>query len=140
VQPTPYLFFAGDCFAAMTLYAETLGGEVLPVTRNSDAASPEDRMPGPDHAVTNMVIRTDGGLMMGSDAPEEHRQKPQSFRLQLEAGSSSEFERLHETLGRDAREIAMPPCETFWAERFAMFTDRFGTPWMLNFTGVKRSR
>jgi PhnB protein len=22
--------------------------------------------------------------------------------------------------------------ETFWAHRFAMFQDRFGTPWMIN--------
>jgi PhnB protein len=31
----------------------------------------------------------------------------------------------------------MEPAEVFWAERFAMFTDRFGTPWMLDFTGNK---
>ena len=24
---------------------------------------------------------------------------------------------------------------TFWAERFAMLTDRFGVPWMINFDG-----
>lgn len=41
----PLPFFAGDCFPAMTLYAEALGGEVVAVMRNSDAA-PEDRMPG----------------------------------------------------------------------------------------------
>jgi hypothetical protein len=29
----------------------------------------------------------------------------------------------------------MAPDETFWVERFAMFTDKFGTPWMLNFEG-----
>jgi PhnB protein len=26
----------------------------------------------------------------------------------------------------------MPMEETFWAQRFAMFTDKFGTPWMIN--------
>ena len=26
----------------------------------------------------------------------------------------------------------MPLGETFWAHRFAMLTDRFGTPWMIN--------
>jgi PhnB protein len=26
----------------------------------------------------------------------------------------------------------MPLQETFWAARFAMFRDRFGTPWMIN--------
>jgi PhnB protein len=33
--------------------------------------------------------------------------------------------------------MPMPPGDTFWAERFAMFTDRFGTPWMLSFTGSR---
>jgi PhnB protein len=26
----------------------------------------------------------------------------------------------------------MPIQETFWAQRFGMLTDRFGTPWMIN--------
>ena len=137
MQPNPYLFFAGDCFEAMTLYAEALGGEVLSVMRNSDAASPEDRMPGSDDAVLNMVIRTDNGLMMASDNTQEMYDTPQGFRLQLEASSVEDFERLNGALAKDAREIAMPAGETFWAERFTMFTDRFGTPWMLNFTGSK---
>ena len=136
MQPTPYLFFAGDCFEAMSLYAELLGGTVEGVMRNRDAR-PEDRMPGGDDMVMNMLVRTDGGTIMGSDAPPEWRSKPQGFRLQLEAASAAEFDRLHAALGKDARAVDMPPSETFWAERFAMLTDRFGTPWMLNHTGSK---
>ncbi|MEQ1513776.1 MAG: hypothetical protein ABL934_13995 [Lysobacteraceae bacterium] len=29
-------------------------------------------------------------------------------------------------------EIQMPLQETFWAHRWASFTDRFGKPWMIN--------
>jgi len=137
MQPNPYLFFLGDCFEAMSLYADVLSGEIVSVTRNSDAANPEDRMPGPDDAVMNMGLKTDGGMMFGSDAPEEWHKTPQGFRLQLECASADEFDRLHEALGKDAKAVDMPAGETFWAERFTMFTDRFGTPWMLNFTGSK---
>jgi PhnB protein len=28
--------------------------------------------------------------------------------------------------------ITMPIGETFWADRFGMVIDRFGTPWMVN--------
>ena len=28
--------------------------------------------------------------------------------------------------------ITMPLGETFWAVKFGMLTDRFGTPWMIN--------
>jgi PhnB protein len=33
----------------------------------------------------------------------------------------------------DGGQIKMPIQQTFWAERFGMLTDRFGTPWMINF-------
>jgi PhnB protein len=29
----------------------------------------------------------------------------------------------------------MPIERTFWAERFGMVVDRFGTPWMVNYEG-----
>jgi PhnB protein len=28
--------------------------------------------------------------------------------------------------------VQMPIQQTFWAARFGMLTDRFGTPWMIN--------
>ena len=137
MQPTPYLFFPGTCFEAMSLYADLLGGEVLGVVRNSDAAKPEDRMPAPDDAVMNMAVKTDGGMILGSDAPMDWHKTPQGFRLQLECPTAAEFDRLYAALGQEAQAVDMPVGETFWAERFTMFTDRFGTPWMLNFTGAK---
>ena len=76
MQPNPYLFFTGDCFEAMSHYVEVLGGEIVSVSRNADAASPEDRMPGPDDAVMNMSIKTDGGLLFGSDTPPEWHKTP----------------------------------------------------------------
>ena len=94
-------------------------------------------MPGPDDAVMNMGLETDGGMIFGSDAPKEWHKAPQGFRLQLECASYEEFDRLENALGKDAKAVDMPAGETFWAERFTMFTDRFGTPWMLNFTGAK---
>ena len=32
----------------------------------------------------------------------------------------------------DGGSIQMPIQETFWAKRFAMLTDRYGIPWMIN--------
>lgn len=137
MNPTLYLFFKGQCFEAMTLYADALGGTVEGVFRNKDAAAPEDRMPGGDELVMNMSVRLGDALMMGSDNSDDMYQAPQGFRVQIETPSLSDFERLHDALAEGAKQVAMPPGETFWAERFAMFTDRFGTPWMLNYTGNK---
>ncbi|CUX80434.1 MAG: PhnB protein [Roseibaca calidilacus] len=136
MHPTPYLFFQGDCFEAMTLYADGLGGKVVAVMRNSDAP-PEDQMPGGDEMIMHMAVQTDGGMIYASDNPAEYYERPQGMRLHIEVTSLAEFDRLHDLLAKDARDIAMAPSETMWSERFAMFTDRFGTPWMLDLTGAK---
>lgn len=137
MRPNPYLFFPGTCYEAMSLYADVLGGEVTFVMRNSDAARPEDRMPGGDHLVMNMAIKLDDTVLFGSDNSAEMYRAPQGFYLQIELATAAEFDRVCDALGKDAQRVDMPAGETFWAERFTMFADRFGTPWMLNYTGSK---
>jgi hypothetical protein len=78
------------------------------VMRNSDAARREDRMPSSDDAVTNVVVRTDGGVMMGSDGPEDRRKDMRGFHRQLEATSAEEIRRLHAAPSPGARDVAMP--------------------------------
>jgi PhnB protein len=137
MEPTIYLFFNGHCLEAMTHYAETLGGEVGGVFRNADAPDAESRMPGGDDLVMNMAMRLGTATVMASDAPDGMYGRPQGFAVSVSPPSRAEFDRIFEALAKDAQSITMPPGETFWAERFAMFTDRFGTPWMLNYAGAK---
>ena len=137
MEPTIYLFFKGNCLEAMTHYAETLGGEVHDVFRNADAPDPASRMPGSDDMIMNMSLQLGGATVMASDNTAEMYEKPQGFRVSIAPESLAEFERIYAALAKGAQSVAMAPGETFWAERFAMFTDRYGTPWMLNYTGAK---
>jgi PhnB protein len=50
--------------------------------------------------------------------------------LTLECDSSSEAERVCALLSEEGQ-VFMPMAETFFAHRFAMCRDRFGTSWML---------
>ena len=137
MEPTIYLFFKGDCLEAMTRYAEVLGGEIGGVFRNADVQDPDSRMPGGDDMVMNMCMTLDGATIMASDNSEEFYVQPQGFRVAISPASRAEFDRVYAALAEGARSVEMAPEETFWAERFAMFTDRHGTPWMLNFEGAK---
>ncbi len=137
MEPTIYLFFNGNCLEAMTHYAKVLGGEITGVMRNGDAPNPESRMPGADDLVMNMNLRLGKSNLMASDAADGWHEKPQGFAVAIDAASIEEFDRVHGQLSQDAQEVLMQPAETFWAERFAMFTDKYGTPWMLGFTGNK---
>lgn len=136
MEPTVYLYFNGNCEEAMRFYADTLGGEILGVFRNSSAPSPEARMPGGDHLVMNMSMKLGSATMMASDAPDEYYTKPQGFSISVSPASLEETDRVYGTLSKGGN-VTMPLGETFWAERFAMFTDRYGTPWMINFAGSK---
>jgi len=137
MNPTIYLMFAGNCLEAMTLYANTIGGTILHVSKNSDVPDPSCAMPGGPDLVMHLSMQVPGGFMMASDCPPEMYQAPRGFSVSLAPETRAEFDRLFSVLAADAKDMMMPPDETFWAERFAMFTDRFGTPWMLNFTGNK---
>ena len=75
--------------------------------------------------------------VMASDNGEEMYDKPQGFRVSVAPASREDFDRIYNALAADAERVEMAPEETFWAERFAMFTDKYGTPWMLNYYGVK---
>jgi PhnB protein len=137
MKPTIYLLFNGNCLEAMTHYAKVLGGDVGAVFRNADVPDPQSRMPGGDDLVMHMSLKLGDDLIMASDTPSAMYDAPRGFSITLAPASRAEFERLYESLGKGAKAVAMAPGETFWAERFAMFTDRYGTPWMLNFEGSK---
>lgn len=136
MEPTIYLYFDGNCLEAMTFYAETLGGEITGVFKNGDAPA-DSRMPGGDDLVMNMAMKLGSALVMASDAPGGWYRTPQGFSVSVSPDSLAEFDRVYAALSDGATNISMQPAETFWAERFAMFTDRYGTPWMINHTGKK---
>lgn len=136
MKPTIYLFFKGNALEAMTHYADTLGGRITGVFRNGDA-DPESRMPGGDDLVMNMAMDLDGSTIMASDNSEQMYDRPQGFYVTIETPSRDEFDRVFAALSDGAETVTMPPDETFWAERFAMFRDRYNIPWMLSFTGSK---
>jgi len=137
MEPTIYLFFKGNCLQAMTHYAEILGGDIKRVFRNADAPDQESRMPGGDDMVMNMAMSLGSAIVMASDNTEDMYDKPCGFRVSIAPTSREEFDRIHVALAKDAQSVEMAPDETFWAERFAMFTDKYGTPWMLSYEGTK---
>ena len=140
MQSNIYLSFNGNCLEAMTFYATTLGGAISDIFRNGDVPDPENRMPGGDDLVMNMSMRLGDSVFMAADAPPSMYREPQGIAVSLSPGSLAEAESTYKALSADARSVMMPLGETFWAERFAVFTDRFGTPWMMNFTGNRAAQ
>ncbi len=70
-------------------------------------------------------------VLMASDAPPDRFQAMQGFTVCLGIDDPAEAERVFHALA-DGGTVQMPIQKTFWAARFGMVTDRFGTPWMVN--------
>lgn len=70
-------------------------------------------------------------VLMASDAPPGHYQAPQGFSVSLNLKDAAEADRIFAAMSKNGK-VTMPIQKTFWATRFAMFTDSFGVPWMIN--------
>src|SRR5277367_4218165 len=68
--------------------------------------------------------------IMGSDVPPEHFQPMRSVYLSYSVDSTAEAERVHALLA-EGGQVFMPMEETFFAFRFSMLRDKFGTSWMI---------
>ena len=137
MEPTIHSFFNGNCLEAMTHHTEVQGGEIKGVFRNADAPDPQIRMSGDDDMIMNMAMSKDNAMAMASDNSEEHYEKSRGFRVWIAPASLAEFEGVDAALAEDAEAVEVVPDETFWDKRFAMFTEKSGTPWMLNREGGK---
>ena len=70
-------------------------------------------------------------VLMGSDGQPGRPERMQGFSVTLNIAEPEEAERVFAALEAGGT-VTMPIQETFWAPRFGMLIDRFGTPWMVN--------
>lgn len=131
MQISTYLFFDGNCEQAMNFYEKTFGGKISAIMRNSEAPK---KMQMPNTSGDKIMhARLDIGTMtlLGSDCPPNMFDKPQGFRVMVGFDKTADGERAFNALSEGGN-VQMPFQQTFWAHRFGMVTDRFGTPWMIN--------
>lgn len=126
----PYLNFNGQCDEAFRLYQQVLGGTIVDCHTfgNSPMAG---HYPDWNDKLMHISMRIGDQMLLGSDAPPPHYSRPQGLRVCLDFDGVAGAERVFKALS-ESGQISMPFQETFWAKRFAMFADRFGTPWMVN--------
>ena len=125
-----YLNYGGNCRQAFEFYAQHLGGKITMLTTHGEMPNAEKAPPGWKNAVLHARIELGDTILLGADVPPERFQPMRSAYLSLLVGSNNEAERIYDLLS-EGGEIFMRMEETFFAYRFAMLRDRFGTSWML---------
>jgi PhnB protein len=131
VQLNPYLTFNGQCEAAFKFYEKVLGGKI-------EAMIPHAGTPAEDHVpsdwrdkIIHARLVVGDKVLMGSDAPPERYEPEKGSSVSLGIDKPADADRIFGVLAENGT-VQMPIQETFWAQRFGMLVDRFGTPWMIN--------
>lgn len=127
----PYLLFNGDCESAMKFYEKSLGGKVEAMFTHE--GTPIEKMVPAEwrKKIIHARLKVGDKVLMASDCPPDRYVKPQGFSVNLDFNNPADAERVFNALAEDGS-VQMPLQQTFWAARFGMVTDRFGTPWMVN--------
>ncbi len=122
-----YLNYNGNCEAAFRFYEEHLGGRLL--MKMTHGERPDSRLPA-DWAgkILHARLELGGTVLRGADIPGAEPMR--SAYLTLNIDQLADVERLYALLS-EGGQVFMKMKETFFATRFAMLRDRFGTSWML---------
>jgi PhnB protein len=99
----------------------------------SDGDSPMIRQTPPQwhRRVLHATFSCGEHILQGADALPETYRRPEGFSVMLNVGSAVEAERIFNALVADGK-VQIPFQESFWAARFGVLVDQFGTPWTIN--------
>jgi|SRR5688572_27709681 len=124
-----YLNYGGNCEQAFRFYEQHLGGKITFLMTHGEIQN-SNVPPEWGKAILHARIEIGGTVLMGADIPPDRFKPMRSAYLTLLLESDAEADRIYALLS-DGGEIFMKMEETFYASRFAMLRDRFGTSWML---------
>jgi PhnB protein len=131
MQLNPYLMFNGQCEAAFRFYEKVLGGKVETVMTYAGSPMADQTPPEWRNKVMHARLQVGDKTLMGSDPPPGQYEPMKGFSVTLSIDDPGEAERIFRELSENAT-VRMPIQKTFWAARFGMLVDQFGTPWMVN--------
>ncbi len=136
----PYINFNGNAEEAFTFYKSVFGGEFAGIIRFKDIASAE--FPVPEHEAnkimrialpigSTLLIANDVPEMMGRVNEDENRSK-----IAVTTDSKEEAERIFNALSAGGT-VEMPMAESPWGTSFAMFRDKYGIEWTVEYSSNK---
>jgi PhnB protein len=125
-----YLNYGGNCAEAFAFYETHLGAKIVASMTYGQMPGAKSLPPEQEKFVLHARLALGDTVLMASDVPADRFQPMLSVYLSLGVSTSEEAERLHAILA-EGGEIFMPMQETFYACKFSMLRDKFGTNWMI---------
>lgn len=132
----PHINFNGNAEEAFNFYKSVFGGEFSKIIRLKDLASAEFPVSEKEeNKILHIALPIGPNVLIGNDVPEilgkvdenENRSK-----IAISAESKAEADKLFNGLSAGGT-IEMPIGDSPWGSYFAMFRDKYGIEWMIDF-------
>ena len=140
----PWINFNGNAEEAFNFYKSVFGGEFAKVMRFKDLASP--KFPVAEAEKNKIMLITlpvgKNNMLMGNDVPEvlgRVNENENRSKISISAESKEEADKLFNGLSAGGK-VEMPIGDSPWGTYFAMFRDKFGIEWMVDFDPKYKGR
>ena len=130
MQLNPYLFFNGNCADAFKFYEKCLGGKIVTLMTHEGTPAAEQVPANWREKIIHARLTVGDQVLMGSDAPPDRYAPMKGFGVSFAVDSPADAERIFKALSEKGA-VGMPMQQTFFAVRFGMVVDQFGTPRMI---------
>jgi PhnB protein len=132
----PHINFNGNAEEAFTFYKSVFGGEFEKIIRFKDIASPEFPVAEKEaNKIMHIALPIGPNFLMANDVPEimgRTNENENRSKIFIKAESREEADKLFNGLSAGGN-IEMPIDDSPWGSYFAMFRDKYGIEWMVEF-------
>jgi PhnB protein len=140
-QINPYIHFNGNAEEAFTFYKSVFGGAFTILSRFKDFANPDFPLPENEADKIMQIALPIGknSILMASDTPSflgTHSENETRSKIFVTTESKEEADKLFYGLSAGGK-VEMPIGDSPWGTYFAMFRDKFGIEWMIDFDAKK---
>ena len=135
-QINPHINFNGNAEEAFTFYRSVFGGEFAKIIRFKELSSPEFPIADEDaNKIMHIALPIGPTSLMANDVPESMgptNENENRSKIVINAESRDEADKLFNGLSAGGN-VEMPIGDSPWGTYFAMFRDKYGIEWMVDF-------
>ncbi len=132
----PHINFNGNAEEAFNFYKSVFGGDFTRIIRMKDLSNPEFPIDEKDaNKIMHIALPIGKNILMANDVPESMgpvNENENRSKIAISAASREEADQLFKGLSAGGT-IEMPIADSPWGSYFAMFRDKYGIEWMIDY-------
>lgn len=136
----PYINFNGNAEEAFTFYKSVFGGEFTKIMRFKDLSSAEFPVAEKEaNKIMRIALPIGNNVLIANDVPESMgrvNENENRSKIAITTESKEEADRIFNGLSAGGT-VEMPMAESPWGTYFAMFRDKYGIEWTVEFNPTR---